>query len=255
MWLSQLRRFVTRRVPNLFVKGFLVTLPILATLAIVRWLWGNFESFLGEPLRSLTGEGGPEARGLWRYFHYYPGMGTVTLLLLILIVGLALNSWVMRGLLNAIGDLLDRIPLIKSIYGSVRDLTEFFSSRDGKIASQVVMVQVTPPGTPGISSVSESPNTSVEMVGLLTRDDFSDMPPGFAGKDMIAVYIPFSYALGGYTMIVPRSRVRIVNMGIEDAMRFAITAGMTGRGEGLPGQPNARRLEPSNPLPPGMPSG
>jgi uncharacterized membrane protein len=67
----------------------------------------------------------------------------------------------------------------------------------------------------------------VQVLGLLTRGEFAELPDDFAaGQDLVAVYIPFSYAMGGVTTLVPRSAVRPVSMSMEEAMRFAITAGM-----------------------------
>jgi uncharacterized membrane protein len=64
-----------------------------------------------------------------------------------------------------------------------------------------------------------------EQLGFLTREDFADLP-GF-DPDRVAVYLPMSYQLGGFTVIVPRSRIREVPMKAEDALRFCVTAGVS----------------------------
>jgi uncharacterized membrane protein len=77
---------------------------------------------------------------------------------------------------------------------------------------QVVMVTVGQP--------------SVRLLGFVTREDFSDCPEGMGGEDKVAVYLPMSYQIGGYTVNVPRSCVEPIDMSFQDAMRYALTAGM-----------------------------
>ena len=64
------------------------------------------------------------------------------------------------------------------------------------------------------------------LLGFLTRESLNDLPEGLGGEGTVAVYLPMSYQIGGYTLILPRSAVTPVEMGIEDAMRFAVTAGV-----------------------------
>jgi len=66
----------------------------------------------------------------------------------------------------------------------------------------------------------------VKLLGFVTREDFGDLPPGFAGEEVVAVYLPMSYQIGGFTVLVPKSNTQSVDMGLEDAMRFAITGGV-----------------------------
>jgi uncharacterized membrane protein len=63
----------------------------------------------------------------------------------------------------------------------------------------------------------------------VTREDFTDQPPALApAKDTVAVYLPMSYQIGGFTIFLPRSQVEPVDMSMEDAMRFTLTDGMSG---------------------------
>ena len=187
------------------LKGFLVMLPILGTIAIIVFLGGLFESILGKPLHWVLGR--------W----YIPGMGTVLSLLVMFFVGVFVNTWIVQALLSRAGEAFDRIPMVKSIYGSIRDLMGFFASKEGKKTAQVVIVTLGNPQDP----------SSPQYLGLLTREDFSDLPAGFTGgRDLVAVYMPLSYAMGGMTTLVPRSSIRPIAMNMEEAMRFTITAGM-----------------------------
>ena len=94
----------------------------------------------------------------------------------------------------------------------------FFSGSNKPTMSKAVMVAVG--------------NTGLRFIGFITREDFGDLPTGMGGDDTVAVYLPMSYQMGGFTTMVPRSAVQPIDMSIEQAMRFAVTAGMTATKDG-----------------------
>lgn len=194
-----------RKLTRTFLSGLFVLLPIMVTLAIVMWIIGIAEGVLGGFIRVLLPGNA-----------YLPGMGLVVSLFLILIVGLLTQAIFFRELINWLEEQLERIPLIKTVYSAVKDLTGFFS-RAGtgtKRFGQVVSVQI--PGVP------------IRMLGFVTLEDLRGV--GLApesGEENVAVYLPMSYQIGGYTVLLPRSYLTPVDMGMEEAMRFLITAGLS----------------------------
>ena len=144
---------------------------------------------------------------------YWPGMGFLLSIGLVLLIGLLMYSFVVRRIYRQLTALLERIPVVKSVYGMLADVVRLFGSAEERPFRRVVLV---------------SPNDGVEQLGFLTRDNFLDMPDVGDGK--VAVYLPMSYQLGGFTIIVPRSRVREVAMSVEDALRFCVTAGVARHG-------------------------
>ncbi|MCF8062271.1 MAG: DUF502 domain-containing protein [Deltaproteobacteria bacterium] len=106
------------------------------------------------------------------------------------------------------------------MYGAFRELLQFVSRPEDarRLGRQVVMVEIG--------------QTGLECMGFITRDDFGELPEGVGSEDRLAVYIPMSYQTGGHTVTVPRSRVRAVDMGLDQAMRFALTAGMSWKSPG-----------------------
>ncbi|WP_420467786.1 DUF502 domain-containing protein [Panacagrimonas sp.] len=212
-----------RRLTRTFLTGLFVLLPIMVTLAIVMWLIGLAETVLGSFIRVLLpGE------------LYLPGMGLVVSLLVILLVGLLMQAIFFRELVTWLEDQLERIPLIKTVYSAVKDLTGFFSRAGGgaRRFGQVVLVQM--PGVP------------IRMLGFVTLEDLHGTglePP--SGEEAVAVYLPMSYQIGGYTVLLPRGYLTQVDMGMEEAMRFLITAGMSrspdaGNGNGNAQEPGAK---------------
>jgi uncharacterized membrane protein len=194
-------KFLTR----VFLQGLAAILPIALTIYLLYWVGSTAESLLGGVLQQLL----PQAA-------YRPGMGVVVGALLVLLLGLLLNALVIRRLWRLIVELpMQRIPLVKGIYGAIQDFMGFISGNGQQDLQQVVMV---PLG-----------DTGYRIVGFVTRSDCSDLPAGMGGEDIIAVYTPFSYQIGGYTLLLPRSAVEPVDMTIEQGMRFALTAGITTR--------------------------
>lgn len=188
---------------NLLFKGLATIVPIGLTLWLVYWLAVSIESVLRPVITAIL----PEQ-------YYWPGMGLAAGLVLLFFAGLAVNAWLVRRLLDVGENVLEQIPLIKSIYGSLRDFMDFFSSaRQRKDLKQVVLV-----------TLSEA-----RLIGFLTSEDVTDMA-AFSqseNEDIVAVYLPMSYQVGGYTIYLPRSRVEPLDMSIEDAMRRVLTAGLS----------------------------
>lgn len=185
---------------KIFFTGLAAVLPVLLTVYILSWLAAKAESVLGSSIKLLL----PDR---W----YTPGMGLLAGVVLIFLVGLTLRAWVVRRFFSLGEHLLNRIPLVKAIYGSIRDLMNFFGGKDQGF-SQVVLVRLG--------------DTQMKLLGFVTREDFSDLPAGLAGDGIVAVYMPMSYQIGGYTVMLPRSAIEPVDMSMQEAMKFAVTGGM-----------------------------
>lgn len=185
---------------KIFFTGLAAVLPVLLTFYILVWLGAKAESVFGGTLNLLLPA------------HWYkPGMGLVAGVVFIFLVGLTLRAWAVRRFFSLGERLLNRIPLVKAIYGSIRDLMNFFGGKDQGF-SQVVLVRLG--------------DTQMKLLGFVTREDFGDLPAGLAGEGVVAVYMPMSYQIGGYTVLLPRSAIEPVNMSMQEAMKFAVTGGM-----------------------------
>ena len=183
---------------KILLRGFLGIAPIAITIALVIWIYNELEYFFGIPIKYLIGAE-----------NYFPGLGVLVALVVLFLLGLILNYWVVQSLYNWIEGKLKKIPLIKTIYTSVTDLMSFFKAGDPKDAGdKVVKVEI----------------DGVGFLGLVTRDSFEDLPSNLGTEEDIAVFIPFSYQVGGFTAILPKKRVIPVDLSVEKALRFAVTA-------------------------------
>ncbi len=194
--------FSMRTLGSTFIKGLAAVLPIVVTLYLLYWLAGLAEAVVGGVMDAVLP-------------FYFPGLGLLFAAVGIFLVGVLLNAWLVRKLFDLGEALMHRIPLVKTIYGAVQDLMQFFSAAGSNKASQVVTVTVT---------VGE---VKARLLGVVTREDFESLPPELGGPNDIAVYLPMSYQVGGYTLMLPRDSVQSVDMSIDQAMRFAVTAGMS----------------------------
>jgi len=189
---------------KLFLKGLAVVIPVALTLAILWWMAAGAERIMGAVLKYALPEG-------W----YVPGMGLVSGLVLIALIGLLSHVLVFQKLFNLGEAIFHRLPLVKTIYTAIKDFIGYLSPETGDEMGKVVMVQL--------------PGQSFQLVGFVTREQFDDLPLGLNTEDTVAVYMPMSYQIGGYTLFLPRDCLTPLDMTFEQAMRLVVTGWVTKR--------------------------
>ena len=205
-----------RSINRSILVGLFTILPVVLTLYLLYWLATSTESVLGNVVRAALPED-------W----YRPGMGVAVGLIAAFAVGLLMRTLVAQRLFAWGEQFFYRLPLIRSVYQSLRDLLDYFSPARKKEFEQVVSVTVG--------------ETGMEAIGLVTQTGPDRLPQEFGGQDSVLVYFPMSYNIGGYVVLMPRSAVRPLNISLEDAMRFVLTAGVTGTARrACSGAPDAR---------------
>lgn len=200
-----------KRIGRILFQGLAALLPALLTIYILYWLVRSAETILGSALALLLPEG-------W----YVPGMGLVAGLVVTFLFGMALNAFLVRKMLDLGEAIMHRIPLVKVLYASLKDFVAFFAAKREERFNQVVTVDLEFGGCP------------MRLVGFITCSDFSRLPPGIGEPGEVAVYLPLSYQIGGYTVMVPRTAVRPVDISAHRAMGFVVTGGLTAD-KGAPG--------------------
>lgn len=191
-----------QKIWNTMLKGLVAILPIGLTLYLVYWLALAAERFVSPVIRLVL----PES-------FYWPGLGLLAGLLLLYLAGLAVNAYVIRNLLGVGDQLLERIPLVKTIYVATRDFMQFFPAA-GR-SSDLKRVVLVPLG-PG------------KIIGFVTAENASLLGPGARDGTLVAVYLPMSYMVGGYTLFLPRSAIEPTSLTVEAGMRLALMGGVQG---------------------------
>jgi uncharacterized membrane protein len=185
---------------RIFLTGLLTLIPAVATIYFMVWLIGAVDRIFGKPLRWLL----PDET-------YLAGMGIVLAVAIVFGVGVLMHGVLFRQIFRMTEQAMLAMPLVRSIYGALKDLLGLFGQHKDS-ALQVVALTL--------------PGTNWKVLGFVTRRDFADLPEGVGTPAEVAVYLPMSYQVGGYTVMVPRESVRPVAMSREDAMKFILTAGL-----------------------------
>ena len=196
-------------VGKLFLKGLVVVIPLALTLAIIWWVASYAESLLGGLLARLLPSG-------W----YIPGMGVIAAVAMTILVGVLSHILLFQKLFYWGEGVLNRLPLVKSIYSAIKDFIDYLSPENKASINKVVLVKI--------------PGQHFEQVGFVTREDFSSFPHPLTVDDPVAVYLPMSYQIGGYTLFVPRSCITPLDMSFEEGMRLVLTGGVIKERESLP---------------------
>ena len=200
-----------KRISDIFLRGLVTLLPIVITFYLIYVGVMILENMLGQFFRNVLKDS------------YIPGLGLLTTLIIIFIFGLILTHFISKSIWEQIESRLTQVPLIKALYSPLKDLMGLFSSDGQKDLKSVVMVEL---------------QEGSHVVGLVTRDHFEDVPgtqdPSFKAKfdEKVAVYIPLSYALGGFTILIDKSKIKKINIPVEKALSLAITGWVKSNAQG-----------------------
>lgn len=183
-----------------FIRGLATILPLALTIYIVYTLAQWSESLIGGLMRDLVGN------------LYFPGLGVIMGVVIVMAIGVV-TRLPLFNIVFKLGDaVLSRMPLISSLYTTIRDLTDFIAGSD----------DATDRGKPVLVDIAEG----IQVVGLVTDNEST-----IAGENnpQTLVYLPMSYQLGGYTVAIDRDKLTPLDMSVEDAMTFVVTAGVRKR--------------------------
>jgi uncharacterized membrane protein len=185
------------------LTGFVTILPVVLTLYLLYWLVASTETALGSVIRMVLPAG-----------YYWPGMGTIAGVLVVFLVGVLMHAYVVQRLFAWGEQVLYHVPVIRTVYRSIRDFLDYFSPARKEEFQQVVAVTLG--------------ETGMQVIGFVTQTETERLPADYRGDDSVLVYLPMSYMIGGYAVLMPRSAIRPLDISMEEAMRFTLTAGVTG---------------------------
>ncbi|TCZ68839.1 DUF502 domain-containing protein [Flaviaesturariibacter aridisoli] len=188
-----------------FLQGLLVIAPVVITAWAVYWVVDSIDNLI--PIFVVRQPGGQVV--IRNY-----GLGFVLVLVVVCLIGY-LSTFFIRNRVFALFDsLLSKTPGIRFIYSTVKDFTEALGGEKKKF------------NRPVLANIDD---TDVWRIGFITQDHARD----FGFEDYVAVYIPMSYSIAGNVYLLPEARVRpISNINATDAMKFAISGGVTHVEEG-----------------------
>lgn len=140
---------------------------------------------------------------------YIPGLGILTVIIIILFAGIVVTNFITEPIKNWANRWLNRLPLFNFLYSSIKDLTEAFVGDEKKFHEPVIV---------------EINNHGYKQIGFVTQKDLSSLSLG--GE--VAVYFPFSYSFAGQLAIVSADKVKPLDMSASEAMKFVVSGGVSG---------------------------
>nr|WP_297348552.1 DUF502 domain-containing protein [uncultured Glaciecola sp.] len=177
----------------LVLKGLLTILPFVITVYLLTWVTNTTETLLSPLI--------PDA-------YYFPGLGIGLALLVLAAIGIIVNLYVVKLIIEKANTLFDRVPLIKTVFGAIKDAVDLFQIKKDQNTKKAVSVQV---------------SEGVSLIGFITGDSIAEVL--YPGQNKTAVYIPFSYQIGGYTLYLDADKITELSIDVETAMRIAVTGG------------------------------
>jgi uncharacterized membrane protein len=177
-----------KRLSKYFFEGLLVLVPLVATIYVIYAIFTKIDHIFKFEI---------------------PGLGFLLTLLLITIIGFISSNFIAKKLVGLVDKLFTKLPFVKMIYTSVKDLIGAFVG-DKKSFDKPVLVAL-------------SPDNNIQVVGFVTRESLDNF--GIAGK--VAVYLPQSYNFAGNLIVVPKEQVTPVSADSGDVMAFIVSGGVT----------------------------
>ena len=187
-----------------FLKGVLILAPILVTGWVIFTIFTKIDGWLGIPI---------------------PGLGFLITILFIIAVGALGSNIFFTKIFTWFERAITRLPVVKLMYFSIKDLINSFVG-EKKMFNRPVMVALGHLPL-GVETVAPPPGSDIKLMGFVTADTLEMIPE--AGN-RVAVYMPQSYNMGGYMMLVPRDRITPLASAESAKLLAFIVSGGVARG-------------------------
>ena len=183
-----------------FLTGLLVITPIWGTILILKTLFVTVDSILGTALADLVL---PD--------YYFPGLGIMALVFLIMMAGVLATNFLGRRVVNRWEEFLDRVPIVRGIYATLKSMMDILSFKQREKYDKVVMIQFPKNG-----------NYCLAFVTGENREEIQSLAP----EPLVHVFVPTSpNPTSGYFLLVPETEVVPVDMSVEEAMKLIVSGG------------------------------
>ena len=187
-----------------FVAGLLVWIPLVITL----WVLKLIVDVMDHSLLLLPEQYRSEAM----FGFHVPGLGLILTTAIVLATGALAANLVGRRLIDLGHNILQRIPIVRSIYGGVKQISDTLFSPEGKAFRRAVLVRYPHAGSWTVALVTGAPENEVSDI---------------LGRDQLAVFVPTTPNItAGFFLIVPRSETIELDMSVDAALKYIISMGV-----------------------------
>lgn len=184
-----------------FLTGLLVITPIWGTFLILKTLFLTVDGILGDMLARFVTPG-----------YYVPGLGILTLILVIFITGISAANFIGGRVVKLWEELLHRVPVVRGIYSTLKSVMDILSFKEREKYNKVVLIQFPKNGHYCFAFVTGMTLGQVQEVTT---------------EPLLNVYVPTSpNPTSGYFLLVPEKEVVPLDMSVEEAMKLIVSGGL-----------------------------
>ncbi|PLR98881.1 DUF502 domain-containing protein [Bacillus sp. T33-2] len=183
-----------------FINGILTIVPIILVVYVIYKMFMFLDGLLGNLLK-------PHLKD-----DYIPGIGLLATIALVTALGWLSTRFITGSVIKLVDRLLEKIPVVKTIYSVIKDTVHSFLG-ERKSFSKVALITV--------------PGTEMKSLGFITASELESFYSPL--KDYVAVYVPQTFQVAGFTFLVPKEHIEIIGVKPEDAMKFILSGGMTSK--------------------------
>lgn len=194
---------LTKSVKKYFISGVLVVVPVILTYVVLKFLFNSFDSILQPLLLNLLG-------------YYIPGLGVLSTILLILLVGVLTRN-IVGAKIYAFGDyMFTRLPIIRPIYSSAKQLLVAITEPSSSSFREVALIEYPRKGCYAVSFISHRINLEVDG----------------QYKKMVAVFVPSTPTpISGMVVMIPEEDIQILDLTPEEGIKFLVSGGVASPSE------------------------
>jgi uncharacterized membrane protein len=175
-----------------FLRGLLICVPILVTVFILLWAFTKLDKIFRDLLRIPI-----------------PGLGILATISVIFLIGFLASNFVGRKLFGIVEKVFTKVPLVKLLYGSIKDIVEAFAGEEKKFDKPVIASL----GAGGAKVMGFVTSQTMENIGL---------------TDYVAVYLPQSYNFAGNVLLFKKDSIQPLDIDSSKAMSFIVSGGVSG---------------------------
>ena len=181
-----------RTIVKYFLRGLLICVPILVTVFILLWAFTGLDKVFRDLLRIP-----------------FPGLGILATISAIFLIGLLASNFLGRKLFGIVENIFTKLPLVKLLYGSIKDIVEAFAGEEKKFDKPVIASL----GAGGAKVMGFVTSQTMENIGL---------------TDYVAVYLPQSYNFAGNVLLFKKDSIQPLDIDSSKAMSFIVSGGVSG---------------------------
>lgn len=172
-----------------FGQGILFVVPVFITAAVLVYLFQEADSIIDINI---------------------PGLGILILVIGITLIGFIGTVFLTNPAVRWFSNLINRTPVVKIIYSSVKDLLSAFVGSKKKFTNPVL--------------IRLSAESDMQQIGFLTQEDLTDLG---VGSEMVSVYVPFAFSMMGNLFVVPKANVTKLESSPTETLKFVVSGGIT----------------------------